>query len=490
MAAIESSHASQAFYSHQHIDRLIPQPLLFRRTAVSATTTGVLPRAVRSHAPSINETDGESDGLLECKAASAKKEEEQQQGATLVSDAGSDCVVIDCKCRIGESILWDHRIQSALWIDIEGKKLFRLSFESNRLETWHLGLMHSSMGRPGCIALCRSGRVLLACETGFYFFDCDTHTILFAGPAEASLKDGDQCSDGGGWQQGKLTARGFDVRLNDGRVDGCGRLIVGGINLSSSPDSWEAIHPCYVVSKAMHSNPAAAAAADAHESGEPVDAVDVQLMREYPPARITNGICFSPDGQWMYHTDTPSKRIQAFRYSSSSGQIHGAGQLIAVSEHGPDGSVTDTAGGVWNAEYEGGRVLRYEVDEAHLSEAIATHSPSSSSSGSDKGSNNNNSSDITTTTTTTTATAAAATAAAAARVSMVVDVGFVKQTTCPCLGGPDGDLLFITTASSFYREERYAAEPLAGSVLIYRLPASAVLQGCGAAPAALFDDMR
>lgn len=47
-----------------------------------------------------------------------------------------------------------------------------------------------------------------------------------------------------------------------------------------------------------------------------------------------------------------------------------------------------------------------------------------------------------------------------------------KQTTCPCIGGPNGDILFVTTASNFFSEERYIKEPLAGHVFMFKLPSS------------------
>jgi hypothetical protein len=80
-------------------------------------------------------------------------------------------------------------------------------------------------------------------------------------------------------------------------------------------------------------------------------------------------------------------------------------------------------GGMWNAEYEGKRVVRY-VETADSSSWEVSH---------------------------------------------ILNLP-ASQATCPCIGGPEGNLLFVTTACNWYSDARKEEEPLAGSLLIYRLP--------------------
>jgi hypothetical protein len=96
--------------------------------------------------------------------------------------------------------------------------------------------------------------------------------------------------------------------------------------------------------------------------------------------------------------------------------------------------------GLWNAEYEGGVVKRYELSPPPPPPPHASNTP-------------------------------AVTATVAATVTMTIPV-CAKQTTCPCIGGPDGDILFVTTASNFFSEAsvRYVEEPLAGHLFMYKLP--------------------
>jgi len=82
----------------------------------------------------------------------------------------------------------------------------------------------------------------------------------------------------------------------------------------------------------------------------------------------------------------------------------------------PDGSAVDSEGGVWNAQWGGGRVVRYSAD---------------------------------------------------GRESLVIEMP-VSQPTCVAFGGCKLDLLFVTSARAGLSGERLADEPMAGDLLIYQ----------------------
>jgi L-arabinonolactonase len=74
-----------------------------------------------------------------------------------------------------------------------------------------------------------------------------------------------------------------------------------------------------------------------------------------------NSTCFSPDGATMYFADTPDRRILAYPYGDTLGPPTLRADLAA--EPGfPDGSCVDAEGGVWNAEWDGGQVIRIAPD--------------------------------------------------------------------------------------------------------------------------------
>lgn len=75
---------------------------------------------------------------------------------------------------------------------------------------------------------------------------------------------------------------------------------------------------------------------------------------------ISNGLAFSPDGEWLYHIDTPTQRVDCFRIASDG---HLSDQATAVTiDPGighPDGMCIDTEGCLWVALWNGSAVHRY-----------------------------------------------------------------------------------------------------------------------------------
>jgi L-arabinonolactonase len=81
-----------------------------------------------------------------------------------------------------------------------------------------------------------------------------------------------------------------------------------------------------------------------------------------PAPAISNSIAFSPDGSTMYFCDSPTREILACDYGAD-GHI---GQprvfvRLADADGEPDGSTIDAEGGLWNAQWGAGRVVRYDA---------------------------------------------------------------------------------------------------------------------------------
>jgi L-arabinonolactonase len=177
-----------------------------------------------------------------------------------------------------------------------------------------------------------------------------------------------------------------ETRLNDGRTDRQGRLVVGGMNeVSGKPDSS-------------------------------VISIDGNLKVQTLIDQIScaNSICFSPAGNTMFFADTPDREILAFDYEKGRGTLTNKRLHASFKQEPglPDGSCVDAEGGVWNAEWEGHRVVRVAPNGT---------------------------------------------------IDRVIDVPVWKPTCC-AFGGPNLDTLFITSSRLMSDEATLKKEPSAGGL--------------------------
>jgi L-arabinonolactonase len=267
-------------------------------------------------------------------------------------------LLVDARARLGEGAIWDDRAQAFYWTDIEGRTISRWR-EGDAVTVWPMP------DRVGSFALCEQvDQLLLGLAKGVALINLASGAMSAVVPVEADMPD---------------------TRINDGRCDPQGRFVFG-----------------------MYHR------AERAEGGFWRVGPDLQVERlPLPAAGVANSICFSPDGRWLYCTDTPSREILRREYFAD-GRI-GAPELFArLSEADgyPDGSCVDAEGGVWNARWQGRAVVRYSA-----------------------------AGEITD------------------RVELPTD-----HITCPAFGGPTLDRLFITSARAGLDEAALAAQPLAGGV--------------------------
>jgi sugar lactone lactonase YvrE len=271
---------------------------------------------------------------------------------------------------LGEGIIWDERGAEVWWTDIESSRLYRYAPQRDALRHYELP---ERLGSFGFIA--DDQRLVCAFASGFALYDPD--------------------SGAGEWLA--RPEQGYTgTRFNDGRVDRRGRFWAGTMVESD-------------------------AARDA--DGRPATASLYRLsgrrcQRMLSGIAISNSLCFSPDQATLYFADSPTGAIRAFEIAAATGDL-GPERPFAAVRHGvPDGSTIDAEGCLWNAQWGGGRVVRY---------------------------------------------------AANGSVDCELELP-VSQPTCICFGGEQLDRLFVTTATAGLAADKLAGQPDAGHVLIYHTP--------------------
>lgn len=208
---------------------------------------------------------------------------------------------------LGEGPIWDERRRRLIWIDIFGKTVHVAGPDGRRRESFPLPVM------PGTAMPADDGRILLATEDGFALLD-DSGDLEIVSDALAGMPD---------------------HRFNDGKTDPSGRVVVGTLSLSGRPD------------------------ASALYTWEP----GAGLRTLVPGVSLSNGLGWSPDGATLYYVDTPTGRVDAFDYDLAAGTASRRRPFARIDGPGaPDGLTVDDDGGVWVADYGGGRVVRFAPD--------------------------------------------------------------------------------------------------------------------------------
>jgi sugar lactone lactonase YvrE len=218
---------------------------------------------------------------------------------------------LDAAATLGESPRWSARDHCLYWVDIDAKRIHRSQIGPDPAQCAGDEFIEFPE-QVGCIALCRSGGLIIALENGLrHMPSWGAETVPFS---DAILADKPH------------------QRFNDGCVDPQGRLWVGAVTSDKA-------HP------------------------------DASLYRIDPTGHATemltglttsNGAGFSPNGDIFYHADTPSHAIRLFAFDGDAGTL-GRPALFhqfPFGEGRPDGCAVDEAGYYWSALFDGGRVVR------------------------------------------------------------------------------------------------------------------------------------
>jgi sugar lactone lactonase YvrE len=87
---------------------------------------------------------------------------------------------------------------------------------------------------------------------------------------------------------------------------------------------------------------------------------------------ISNGIAFSADAKLMYYIDTPSREVKKYNYDIHSGELSFVATVIYFNDAGlPDGMCIDLDGMLWIAEWNGGKVCKWDPNTGQKLEEIS-----------------------------------------------------------------------------------------------------------------------
>ena len=266
------------------------------------------------------------------------------------------------KNELGEGVIWDAAGAAVWWTDIQGSTLYRYSPQDKKLEQW------ATPERLGSFALvANSDKLICGFASGFAYFN----------PVKGAIQ----------WLS-KIEQDNPGTRLNDGRADRQGRFWAG----SMVEVGEQGAGALYLIDHKL------------------------RVSSQISGLTISNGLCWSPDGKLMYHTDTPSRSIYRYDFDTVSGAISNQSLLVRT-EKGcfPDGATVDAQGYIWSAQWGASRVVRYNPE---------------------------------------------------GETDFILPLP-VSQPTCVAFGGSDLNRLFVTSAYEGLDAEARATQPEAGNLFIF-----------------------
>ena len=273
-------------------------------------------------------------------------------------------LVLKCDNVLGESILWDDRSRQLWWTNIHAREVWNWAPCASAPPR-----IFNTAERVGAIALTEGLGIALAMEQGFGMLDPLTGEIQRCANIDCLMPE---------------------TRLNDGRVDPAGRFVCGGMHEGTPQQPHSALW--------------------SWQGGG-------QVTTLLSGVACANSLCWSPDGKLMYFTDMPEGIIKAYPYNAQTAELGEPSVFTDLSSQPglADGSVVDEEGFLWNAQWGGARVVRFNPD---------------------------------------------------GQIDRIVNLP-VDNPTCLTFGGENRDVLFVTTAwwglSALQRQQ----QPLAGSLFAF-----------------------
>ena len=204
-------------------------------------------------------------------------------------------------CIVGEGPMWDVKTNVFMFLDIQGKCVYKHNFDLNT---------ETKIVLPqqiGCMALTENGKLLVALEDGVYFAD-DSGNVTLAHQAV------------------KIKGR----RFNDGKVGPDGAFYLG-----TTDDSGK---------------------------GAFYRLKDGVLTELFDGCGCSNGLDWTTAEKLMYYIDTKRQMIELFDFDKENGSLSNRRKFMDIpKEWGlPDGMTLDADDNLWVALWDGNAVIQID----------------------------------------------------------------------------------------------------------------------------------
>jgi len=267
-------------------------------------------------------------------------------------------------CTLGEGPVWSDRDGCLYYVDIPNYRVQSYTPSTRKHHAWTFPTFVGSLGE------CRSGGLIVSLGDRVVRFD----------PRKGLSSVEEFCI---------LEADRPLNRLNDGKVDPWGRFWVGSVRIAE--DAAEGQLWC------VGANGTA------------------RLMRS--DIGCSNSLAFDSSRGRVYFADSTKGLIEHAELDAARENIGSFQPFAKAGKGAPDGSCTDAAGCLWNAEWGGHRLCRYAPDGS---------------------------------------------------LERVLDLP-ISRPSCCTFGGPDYRTLFVTTARYNMTPEELAQDPHAGALFSIEL---------------------
>ncbi len=215
-------------------------------------------------------------------------------------------VVVEHYCLLGEGPVWDAKKQVVCWVDILNGAIHGYAPKNKVHTTISLNQL------IGAFAFCTDGNFIAALQNGFAFIERASGEIKMIEDPEAHLPGN---------------------RFNDGKCDPAGRFWAGTMALTEESGAGS----FYTIEK------------------------NVGVTKKINNVSISNGMVWSADHTTLYYIDSPSFKVVAYDYDTTTGHISNERTIITIraADGVPDGMTIDTEGMLWIAHWDGWQVTRW-----------------------------------------------------------------------------------------------------------------------------------
>jgi sugar lactone lactonase YvrE len=224
-------------------------------------------------------------------------------------------LIFSANSTLLESPVLDKINNLVYCVSIEQNLIYQINYVSGEINTF------VTSGSVGCVVLSEDDTLLSAEKSGIYKINTKTKSREYIIHPEQNV----------------------NMRYNDGKLDPVGRFIFG-----TKGDKSDIIG-----------------------GGKLFSYYNGNYKTLINNITISNGIGFSPNGEKMYFIDTPTKKVAQYSYDIVNGSILFDKYIIKIDGNGyPDGMCVDKNNNLWIAEWEGGRVRKWNIEGDVLDEII------------------------------------------------------------------------------------------------------------------------